>query len=203
MSTNSDQDNQETAETSKKSPFSGITIGLREILILAIATAIGTVIANYVNQEGLLKRYVSYENSDYGIELKYPKNWSVQEKLDTWQPEVNLVSPLENDIDDFQERVTIAIENLSQPLSIREYETEATAQIEVDNIIVKSAQKINFANREGRTITYQEKNGNKKRMEVWMIRNQQVYIATYTAEEESFDKFANQADQIIESVIIY
>lgn len=199
MPTNSNQNNQKTP---KKSRFLGIAIGLREILILATATAIGTVIASYVIQENLLKRYVSYENSDYGIKLEHPKKWTIQEKLDSWQPEVKFISPKENDTDNFQEKVTVAIENLSQPLSIKEYVAKTTAQIEVDNTIIESGKKTNFANKEGREIIYQEKNGNKKRREVWMIKNQKVYIATYTAEEEKFDKFAKQADKIIQSVKI-
>lgn len=164
--------------------------------------AVGGIIASYVIQENLLKRYVSYENPNYGIKLEHPKKWAIQEKLDSWQPEVNFVSPKENDADNFQEKVTVAIENLSQPLSIKEYAAKATAQIEVSNTIVESAQETIFANKKGRKIVYQEKDGNKKRMEVWMIKNQKVYIATYTAEEEKFDKFSKQADKIIQSVKI-
>ena len=198
MSNNPDQDSQETG----KSLFSGINIDLRTIFIGIIVTAVGTIIANYVIQENLLKRYIPYENSDYGIKLEHPKKWSIQEKLDSLYPEINFVSPQENDADGFQEKVTVAIENLSQPLSINEYAEQATAEIEVANTIVESAQITTFANKEGRKIVYQEKDGNKKRMEVWMIKNQKVYIATYTAEEDKFNKFAKQADKIIQSVKI-
>lgn len=199
MPTNPDQ---ETGETTEKSLFSQIHVGLKEIIGGVFVAAVGGIIASYVIQEDLLKRYVFYENSNHGIKLEHPKKWTIQEKLDSWQPEVNFVSPKENDADNFQEKVTVAIENLSQPLSIKEYAAKVTAQIEVDHTIIESAKKTNFANKEGREIIYQEKNGNKKRREVWMIKNQKVYIATYTAEEEKFDKFAKQANKIIQSVKI-
>lgn len=202
MPSNPDQDSQQTGETTEKSLFSKIASNLNVIIIEVFIAAVGAIIAGYVIQENFLKRYVSYENSNYGIKLEHPKKWSIQEKLDSLHPEVNFISPQETDADNFQERVTVAIENLSQPLSIKEYAAKATAQIEIANTIIESAKQTNFANKEGREIIYQEKNGNKKRREVWMIKNQQVYIATYTAEEEKFDKFAKQADKIIKSVNI-
>ena len=156
------------------------------------------VIRDYINREN----YLSYENSNYGIQLEYPKKWSVQEKLNTLQPEVKLVSPLENNPDNFQERVTVEIETLSKALSLERYTAQATAQIETANTIIEPAKETNFANKEGREIIYQEKNGDKKRMQVWMLKNKNVYIATYTAEADKFNKFSKQADKIIESLAI-
>lgn len=200
MPTNSEQDTQESAETNNNSRFSGITLDLRTIIIGVIVTAVGTIIANYVGDLGILKRYEAYENSDYGIQLEHPKPWQIQENLGSLQPEIDIIAPLEGDTDNFQERVTVAIENLSQPLSIKEYASQATVQIESSNTILQPAKTINFASKEGREIIYQEKEGNKKRREVWMIKNQKVYIATYTAETDKFDKFASQADKIIQSI---
>ena len=202
MPSNPNQDSQQTGETTEKSLFSKIASNLNAIISGVFIAAVGGIIVNYVIQENFLKRYESYENSNYGIKLEHPKKWSIQEKVDSLHPEVNFISPQETDADNFQEKVTVAIENLSQPLSIKEYAAKATAQIELANTIIESAEKINFANKEGREIIYQEKDGNKKRREVWMIKNQKVYIATYTAEEEKFDKFAKQADKIIKSVNI-
>lgn len=202
MPNNSEQDTQESAETNNNSLFSGLTLDLRTIIIGVIVTVVGTVIANYVGDLGILKRYIAYENSDYGIQLEHPKRWEIQENLGGLQPEIDFVAPLEGDADNFQERVTIGIENLSKPLSIKEYASKITAQIEASNTIIEPARTINFASKEGREIIYQEKDGNKKRREVWMIKNKQAYIATYTAETDKFNKFAQQADKIIQSIKI-
>lgn len=69
------------------------------------------------------------------------------------------------------EQVTVSIENLIQPLSLNEYTAQAIVQIENSNTIVKPAKETTLVNREGRKIIYQEQNGNKKRLEVWMIKN--------------------------------
>ena len=80
MPTNPDQ---ETGETTEKSLFSQINVGLKEIIGGVFVAAVGGIIASYVIQEDLLKRYVSYENSNYGIKLEHPKKWTIQEKLDS------------------------------------------------------------------------------------------------------------------------
>ena len=146
--------------------------------------------------------YVIYENTENGIELKHPETWTIRENWLSLQPEVTFIAPLENDTDDFQENVIVSIEELVKPLSLNEYTEQAIAQIEVANTIIEPVKETTFASKEGRRIIYQEKNGNKKRLEVWTIKNQKAYIATYTAEADRFDKFINQVDRIIESLII-
>lgn len=74
-------------------------------------------------------------------------------------------------------------------------------EIKKSNTIIEQPEDITFANREGRKIIYTGQDG-MKRMEVWTIKNQKAYIATYTAEPDKFDKFGKQAEKIIESIRI-
>ncbi|NJL52459.1 MAG: hypothetical protein HC930_09970, partial [Hydrococcus sp. SU_1_0] len=74
-------------------------------------------------------QYVAYDNADYGIELERPKNWSLQEEDDLLEPGVILLSPQENNQDNFREKVKISIENLSKPLSLKEYTQQASTEI--------------------------------------------------------------------------
>lgn len=112
-----------------------------------------------------------------------------------------MLAPDENNQDNFRERVKVYIENLSKPLSINEYTEQALREIKKSNTIIEQPQDISFANREGRKIIYTGQDG-MKRMEVWTIKNQKAYIATYTAEPDKFDKFGKQAEKIIESIRI-
>ena len=179
---------------SKKPLLPRLVIGLS-----TLAVAIGALfLANTEETE----EYVVYENAEYGIELERPKTWSIKEEWMTLQPGVTFLSPLENNTDNFQENITVSLENLVRPLSLNEYTEQAAVQIEGSNTIVEQPTETTFANREARKIVYQEKDGNKKRMEVWMIKKQKAYIATYTAESEKFDKFAKQAERIIESLVV-
>lgn len=159
--------------------------------------AIFAVIFALVNQH----RYVTYDNPNYGIELERPKNWSIQEEDDLFEPGFMLLAPEENNQDNFRERVKVSVENLSKPLSTNEYAEKTLREIKKSNTIIEQPQDITFANREGRKIIYTGQDG-MKRMEVWTIKNQKAYIATYTAEPDQFDKFSKQAKKIIESIEI-
>ncbi len=200
MSNNPIQSDQEPSETRGNSFFSTTIIDLKVIVSGIIITA-GGVIVTYIIQEELLKRYVSYEKPRYGIQLEYPQKWSIQENLDTLEPEVKFLSPQENNTDNFQEKVKISVENLSKPLSINEYTEQAFREIKKSNTIIEQPEDITFANREGRKIIYTGQDG-MKQMKVWTIKNQKAYIATYTAEPDKFDKFSKQAEKIIESIKI-
>jgi eukaryotic-like serine/threonine-protein kinase len=147
------------------------------------------------------EKYVAYENSDYGIKLERPENWSIQEENDFLYSGVILIAPQENSEDNFREEVKILVENLAKPLSLDEYTDQAVREIKSSNTIIEQPQNITFANREGRKVIYQGQDG-MKHLEVWTLKNQKAYTATYTAEVDKFDKFAKQADTIIQSLTI-
>ena len=147
--------------------------------------------------------YTVYTNAEYAIALERPENWSVRENWNSYpEPGVTFLSPLASDRDSFQERVTVSVEELAQPLSLNEYTELATAQIDDSNTILEPATATTFANKEARKIVYQTQDGSKKLMEVWTIKNRQVYIAIYTAEANKFDKYSKQAEKIIQSSAI-
>ena len=180
------------ASKPKKSFLPWLVAGLGAIAVVTVATLL---IDN-------TEEYVAYENAEHGIELERPETWSIKEEWMTLQPGVTFLSPLENSTDNFRENITVSLENLARPLSLNEYTEQAAVQIEGSNTIIEQPTETTFANREARKVVYQEQDGNKKRMEVWMIKNQKAYIATYTAEVEKFDKFVKQAERMIESLAI-
>ncbi|MEO1670608.1 MAG: serine/threonine-protein kinase [Cyanobacteria bacterium J06631_2] len=151
---------------------------------------------------GNKESYTVYANDEYGIDLERPKNWSVQESWISLQPGVNFLSPLVNQKDSFQERVTVSVEELAQPLTLDEYTAQATAQIKGSNTILEPATTTTFANKEARKVVYRTDDGSKKLMEVWTVKNRKVYIATYIAEANRFNKYKNQAEKIIQSLAI-
>ncbi|MEL6440644.1 MAG: hypothetical protein AAFQ80_15485 [Cyanobacteria bacterium J06621_8] len=191
---------QQTKEKRKNTSFPRITFDLGTF-IAAIITAVVTILITF-KTDIFRKKYVVYENSDYGIKLEHPDNWSTQPKEDFLESSFIFLSPQENDADDFQEKVTVSIERLRQPLSLNEYTEQSSQEIARKNEIIEPPKVTTFANKEGRKIIYQEKDGNIKRLEFWMINNKKAYIATYAAEEEKFNKYLKKADRIIESVNI-
>jgi eukaryotic-like serine/threonine-protein kinase len=175
----------------KKSLLAWVVVSLGTITAVIIGIAIG-------NTE---EKYVAYSDPNYGVELEIPQDWVIQKEDDFLKPGIIFLSSEENSTDDFQERVKVAVENLSSPLSLNEYTQQAVREIETSNSIIEPPQDITIANRPGKTIIYQGKDG-MRRLEVWTLKNQKAYIATYTAEADKFDKFLTRADKIIKSISI-
>ncbi len=169
--------------------------------ITIISTSAVFIIVKTVTETFSAKNYISYKNFIYGITLERPKNWSIQEENDFLYPGIIFRSPKENDADIFQEQVKLYIEQLAIPLSLNEYTEQAVQQIVSSNSIIEPSQNINVANREGKKVIYQDPN-EIKHLKVWTIKNQKVYILTYTAEADKFRKFVKQAETIINSLEI-
>ena len=174
--------------------------------LLAISLGLGTTIIGIASIFLVFKifaveKYLPYTNYNYRIEVEYPEHWSVQESEDIPYPGIIFLTPQENDQDNFQEQVKISGEKLSRILSLEEYTEQATKEIASSNIIMEKPKKITLANREGRKIIYQDTEAMQS-LEVWTIKNQQVYIVIYTTESDKFKKFSKQAEQIIDSLEI-
>ena len=175
-------------------------------LFVWITLGLGTIIAGIftiflVPKPSLSEKYVSYENSDYKIKIERPQKWMIQEEDGPPYPGIIVISPQENNTDNFQEQVKFSVEQLDFPYSLNEYTDETIGEIEKSNSIIEKPKKITLANREGRKVIYQGKDG-RKRLQVWAIKNQKAYIVTYTAEPDKFKKFSKQADTIIQSLEI-
>ncbi|ELS00402.1 serine/threonine protein kinase [Xenococcus sp. PCC 7305] len=170
-------------------------------IILGLGTTFIGVAAFFLASKAPVPREDTYINANYGIKVEYPQNWTIQETDDPLYPGIIFLSPEENNTDNFLEQVKFSVERLSIILSLNEYTEEAIKEIATSNSIIEPPKKITVANREGRKVIYQGQDG-LKRLEVWTIRNQKAYIATYTAETDKFGKFSKQADKIIQSLEI-
>ncbi|MCC0178730.1 serine/threonine protein kinase [Waterburya agarophytonicola K14] len=173
-------------------------------LVWGIGTIVGTIVLGIAGFSLIpQEKYIAYENKEHKIKIERPESWQVREDWNTFQEKgVKFLTPLENNQDEYQERVAVSIEELSTPLSLAEYNAQATNQIATYNTIIEPATPTTFANKEGTKIIYQEKEGNKKRLEYWTVKNQKAYIATYSAEVDKFDKYLKKAEETIASLMI-
>ena len=86
-----------------------ITIGL--IAVIAVILGIG-VTANAEDD------FLTYENSDMGIRIDYPSDWTVD---DTGLGNVDFNSPQDSPNNDFLEQMSVEIEYLNEPIGLDEY----------------------------------------------------------------------------------
>lgn len=155
------------------------------------------------NSEGNLVRYT---NDDYRFSLKYPETWSEEQIDNPITGEIVVFSsPKETDTDAFAEKVYVAVEDLSaEPVSLQQYSQAFLDRIkesESGHIELYEVFKTKIDNAPARTVIYSRQQGSLqlRQMESFTIKNNQVYIAIYTAERDKFAKYYPTAKKIINS----
>jgi len=146
-----------------------------------------------------------YENSQYGIKIKYPKTWERQDLENPITAEVvTFISPKQSDKDNFQEKVTISVDKFSgtlddlQKSSIQEINNTVSGAKIVDKSVTT------LANKEASKLVFTGKNGQDilKNMQVVTLKGDQAYTITYTAKVDDYDQFVETADKMINSLEI-
>jgi len=142
--------------------------------------------------------------SEQGIELKYPKNWQVTK--DPILGEVaRFVVPVQGSSDGFQESLRITIEPLPTPMfSLEDYSNQAVQRISqlLTNDPI-SAIKTELSGLEAAEVVYHNKEDLRlKTKQIWTVKDNQVYIITYTAETQEFNRFEGQVKKTMRSLKI-
>ncbi len=146
-----------------------------------------------------------YENSSYSFALDYPTTWSSQNRDDFFASGVVFFSPLEEDSDQFKERVSILVENLASDSSLEQYTEQSLVEIKrLSDPNIGEAQATNLGKEAGRQILYRgEESGTPvQRMQAWAVKDNQAYVITYTAEPESYERYLPAVEKMIESFAI-
>ena len=146
-----------------------------------------------------------YENSHYGIKVKYPKTWGRQDLENPITAEiVTFISPKQSNTDNFQEKVTISVDKFSgtlddlQKSSIQEIKNTLSGAKIVDKSVTT------LANQEASQLVFTGKNGQDilKNMQVVTLRGDQAYTITYTAKIDDYNQFVETAETMTKSLQI-
>jgi serine/threonine-protein kinase len=141
----------------------------------------------------------SYQDPAKAMQIKHPTTWTTQENV--MGSTAVFLSPRENAQDFFQENINIISFDLAMTLD--QYTAYAENQIKqsiTDARIIESspttlaglpAHKLVFTGRQGQN--------NLKWMQVWTIKNNKVYLLTYTAEEGNYNAYLPTAQEIMAS----
>jgi len=142
-----------------------------------------------------------YSDEDSGVELEYPSNWDARK--------VGLISifasPRDGDDDTFQENVNFMSQKIDDPeMDLEKYTVIAMNQLKsyISDSVLLSSEKVKFLGNPARQIVYEGTRGNflLKWKQVWTIVDKKVFIATFTAQKKTFDKYEKIADAIFDSI---
>jgi len=200
------------ARVSKKptssSPSSSSSKSVRGIIwfLLSLPFVVASIIIFVGLNKNSRQNFVEYINGDYQFSLQYPQDWSEQQIDDPITGEIVVFnSPQETDADLFREKVHVAVEYLSsEPTNLEEYGRTVLARInelEDNSAELYKDFPSTIDNTPARTVIYSRQEGELqlRQMESFTIRNNQVYIAIYTAERAKFSKFYPTVEKIIDS----
>ncbi|BAY40738.1 serine/threonine kinase [Nostoc sp. NIES-2111] len=149
--------------------------------------------------------FLTYENSTEKLKIKYPQSWNRQDINNRITGElVTFISPKQNESDDFQEKLTITIEDF--PGTLQEFTHTSIKDINnnlVDAKIINTSEQI-VTNKQGEALVYQGKDGNKdlKNLQVFTLKSGKAYVITYTAKVDNYNDFLDVAEIMIKSLEI-
>ncbi len=170
---------------------------------IAAAVVMSIFISYFISTKDNFLIYKSYDNPSYGIKIKYPETWSIQNLENPVTGEVvTFLSPKQSQANKFQENLTIKVlENYSGTLaqSTNLFKTEINKHVSEAKIIEQGSTIL--ANKAANQLVYTGKNeGNSlKNLQVWTLKGDRVYIITYTAAIDDYDQFMQTAEKMIKS----
>ncbi len=173
------------------------------LILLATVGAIAIVIItiNKLTPPSPPPPFIDYADSEVKIEIEYPQNWQRQDLKNPITGEwVKFLSPKQTNTDNFQEQVTIRIENFTGTLEDYKNEFIKEIQSSADSQIINS-NTTTLAYRPAYQLIYTVKHeeNNLKNLQVWTLQGEKAYIITYTGTQADYDKFVQIAEQMIQS----
>ncbi|MFH1663466.1 MAG: PsbP-related protein [archaeon] len=153
--------------------------------------------------------FLTYENADYGIKIKYPEEWGMP-PVNFEGHIVTFVTP--NIIDEPDVRnpdavvFQIVTEDLTdRPMTLEEYAENTKSQVNEfqrlqDLKIIDSSQTTLAGNTAHRLIyTYNVENDNAKTALIFTIKNNKVYAINVTGAEEGYSNHSKTTNKMVES----
>jgi hypothetical protein len=152
---------------------------------------------------------LSYTDPSSGITVKYPSSWEIRDVDPSLRPpdtisSTRLIPPGQNDTG-FIDNVIISVNNVSNT-TLGQYTDEALRQYNNFSgvITITKSEPTTLAGNPAHSIEYLESHPGQplKKMQVWTIVGDRVYIVTYAADESEFPQYLADVQSIIQSLQI-
>ncbi|MHA1300589.1 MAG: PsbP-related protein [Candidatus Helarchaeota archaeon] len=142
--------------------------------------------------------FTHYKNKTFNIEIEYPSNW------DVIKDGMVFLSPLEEPTDDFRENINISVQKLPSKMSLEEFSELNISELKkiITNFkIVEGPIETKLAGIKANQITFTAVQGKYllKFMSICTIKNDNVYVITFTSEEDKYEKYLETVKKMIDS----
>lgn len=148
------------------------------------------------NQENAPERQM-YENKEYWFSIQFPGNRIFEEKK--FGADVMFFTPL-GEWDQLQENVGVMKKALDKDYTLTEYYELTKPELIklIPEFTEISNEPIKINDIDAQKLIYKGKQGDTKlqREQIYLIKNKNVYVLTYTATEDTFNEFAQKVDEM-------
>ena len=146
--------------------------------------------------------YITYENSNYKIKMTYPRYLNKQEDISG--ETVFFLSSQNSTTDAFPANLNIIVQNISsQPMSLEEFTNLSIAQISemVPDYAISDSRKATLAKEDAYLLSYTGTQSllKLKWMSVYTIKNDTLYLITYTAGADKFLNYLPTVNKMLDS----
>lgn len=186
------------------------TLGSLAIMgLMAIAGVAPAVEATDTSQSKVIQKLAraaspnlsTYQNAANKLSIQYPRTWKKQEQIMGLL--VMFLSPKESNADKFQENLNILVRPLARPATLAEATKLGTQQMKeiISDFKLISSKTTTLGNKRANQIVFTGKQGkfNLKWMQTYTIKNNKIYVLTYTAEVGKYSSFLGTIQKTIAS----
>jgi|GEM_PF-5429367 len=163
-------------------------------------------------QRGGLERLMvvpmTYKNADYGMQITYPGNWELStETSDFLVGTVARLTPKSVAATGDYAEITIQVVKLQQPLMLAEYTNNSVAQIIefFPGAKIINSEPGTLGEQPAHQLVYigqdEERQVTLKASQIWTIQNDRAYVITYIADETIYDRFVQNFQRMLESLM--
>lgn len=192
--------------TVTRSRSSKVPISIAAGAVVAIAAVGGSIIGLPSRESSPPETpLVAYQSEEFGIEVSHPETWNVQENYVGLTGELlQILSPPETDTDGYRERVEVSIIDLDEFPTLDQFTDNEIENIErQQNLqLIDGPRDTTIANRPGKQVTFTRIQGDRTHFQsrqYWTLNRGCAYFLTYTAEPSKFDRFEDEAVEIVKS----
>ncbi|WP_223280172.1 serine/threonine-protein kinase [Nostoc sp. PA-18-2419] len=146
--------------------------------------------------------FLTYQDSSYGIKIKYPESWKIQENLNSITQElVIFILPKTSDENNYQELLTVSVEKFYGTLKESQDLFSNEIKDTLSDATIINTSETTLAKKQANQLIFISKDGKKnlKNLQVWTLKDNQAYVITYSAGIEDYERLLPTIEKMIES----
>ena len=148
--------------------------------------------------------FLTYNNDAEGVSIDYPSDWTKQDGKNPIL--VQFFSPLQSSVDQFQENVSVMIQDFSSVgMTLEQFDKQTTDALGqyMTNLKITKQEDMEISGEPGKLLIYTGtmpgQTTPNTTIQAYTVWDDYVYIVTFTGKQGDFEKFVPAVQQMVKS----